>query len=414
MTALAGERSAASVRTTAAGFAPVVIIPTFDHAGTVVGVAERSRALGLRVIVVNDGSTDDTAGKLRDWALADPANSDVVTHTVNQGKAAALASGFARARELGATHAATIDADAQLEPEDIPALLGLAQRRPDALILGSRPEAMEGCPGRCRTGRSFASLGVLAQCGLRLRDSQCGLRVYPLSLVERVRCHAGRFAFEAEFIARAAWAGAEVIEAPVRCRYLPPGERVSHWNPWRDSVGQAFTHFRLLGRAMLPLPAHPRRASAPPRRWRRVLDWINPLRSWRDVRREQLGPLELASALSVGAFIGSLPFFGFHTLLSLYVAWRLHQQPAAVVLGSQVSMPPVGVALGAASITVGHLMLTGRVPDVHIAGWRDLLAQSGAWMLDWTLGSIVVGAACAAVAFLVGLGIASLARPVQR
>ena len=109
-----------------------------------------------------------------------------------------------------------------------------------------RPAAMPGCPARCAIGRRFTNLAIRAQCGLRITDSQCGLRIYPLLLVNSVRCAASRYSFEAEIIPRAVWAGFDVTAAPVQCRYLPEGERISHFRPWADSLRQALMHLRLV------------------------------------------------------------------------------------------------------------------------------------------------------------------------
>lgn len=395
------------------GVRAVVVIPVYNHAGGVARVLSRTARLNIEIVVVDDGSTDETPRVLADWCRANPGERAVVlTHRVNRGKAAALQTGFKHAGALGATHAVTIDADGQLDPEDIPRLLEEATRHPQALILGQRPDRVDGCPRRCAIGRGYASLAVLAQTGIRLGDTQCGLRVYPLELLRAIRCRAGRYAFEAEAITRAAWAGYEVRAMPVNCRYFSAAERVSHWKPWRDSVRQGGVHLRLVGVALVPWPwrrgGMSDRSSAPAPRHRRLLGWLNPVRSWRQVREEAIGDLELASGLALGAWIGSLPFFGLHTLMSVYVAWRLHQHPAAVVLGSQVSVPPLGVVLAAGSMVVGHFMLTGGMIHVDTSS----LTWASAWRIplqglaEWLLGSIVVGAVVAGMAYALGLWVA--------
>jgi glycosyltransferase involved in cell wall biosynthesis/uncharacterized protein (DUF2062 family) len=397
------------------GVRAVVVVPIYNHAASIVDVLDRIVSLGYEIIVVDDGSTDSTSEVLVRWNSASPVGlASVLTHPSNRGKAAALRTGFDRATTIGATHAVTIDADGQLDPEDIPGLLDVAVAHPRALVLGRRPDQMEGCPARCVVGRRNASLAALAQTGLRLSDTQCGLRVYPLELLGTVRCSAGRYAFEAEIVTRAAWAGFDVLEAPVRCRYFSADKRVSHWRPWRDSLRQGAVHVRLLAVAMIP--SSRRSSGATPivgqSRVRRLLRWLNPVRSWREVRQEPIGDLEFASGLAIGAWIGTLPFFGLHTILSMYVAWRLHQQPAAVVLGSQVSMPPLGVFLAAASMILGHFMLTGTLIHVDVSS----LTWSSAWRIplqgftEWLLGSMVLGVLVAAVVYFLGLWIAGRAR----
>jgi glycosyltransferase involved in cell wall biosynthesis len=155
----------------------VIVVPVYNHAGAVTDVLSRVAMLGHEILVIDDGSTDETPARLSQWTRANSgARASVLTHPSNLGKAAALRTGFDRALQGGATHAVTIDADGQLDPDDIPGLLELAVLHPRALILGRRPDRMAGCPARCIVGRRNASLAVLAQTGLRLSDTQCGWR----------------------------------------------------------------------------------------------------------------------------------------------------------------------------------------------------------------------------------------------
>src|SRR4029453_12812142 len=169
----------------------------------------------------------------------------------------------------------------QHDPAEIPKLLDRARERPDALVLGLRDESVPGSPGKSRLGRRVSNLFIRMESGVRVDDSQCGLRIYPLGLVRAVRASAGRFGFETEIVTRAGWAGCYVIEVPVACRYLPPGERVSHLNPLLDTLRAFGMHGRLLGRGMLPWPRPPkwplRQRHADDRRLhRRIIDWLNP------------------------------------------------------------------------------------------------------------------------------------------
>src|SRR5439155_15804669 len=130
----------------------------------------------------------------------------LLAHHQNRGKAAALRTGFAAAAERGHTHAVTIDTDGQHEPTDIPALLRAAEQSPKALIVGARDEMAADYPARSRVGRRGSNFFVWLESGLRVSDSQCGLRVYPLELLRVARCGAGYFGFETEILTRAAWA----------------------------------------------------------------------------------------------------------------------------------------------------------------------------------------------------------------
>ena len=414
-------------------FNPVVVAPTYDNARTLPDIVRGVAALGLPLIVVNDGSTDATATLLADADAASRRGGGgsgdgftVLTHPRNRGKAAALRTGFAHAAAAGYTHAVTIDTDGQHDPAEIPRLLERARREPAALVLGLRDQSAPGYPSKSRLGRRMSNLFIRMESGVRVEDSQCGLRVYPLGLVGAVRCGAGRFGFETEIVTRAAWAGCPVVEVPVACRYLPPGERVSHLNPFLDTVRGFGMHIRLLARALLPWPRHPqwplpearaRVASAGgPRRgpWRRFIAWINPAEAWRQARGDQVSREAFAAGLALGAFVGNLPAYGFHAFIGLYMSKRFHMNPVAVFLGTNISTPPVGPLLNVAAVAVGSLLIHGSLPspadfDLRTLGWLTVIANLRNMLLEWLLGSIIVGLACAGIVFMVGHRVLRLA-----
>ena len=387
-------------------FRPIVVAPSYNNSGTVAGVLARLAELGLPILLVNDGSTDSTAELLASWQGENPSGQvQVLTHRRNRGKAAALRTGFAAAIQAGYTHAVTIDTDGQHDPAYIPALLDLARRSPESLVLGVRDDTHPDYPSRSRVGRRLSNLFIRLECGLRVADSQCGLRVYPLELIRTVKCRAGRFEYESEIISRAGWAGCPVLELPVNTTYLPPGRRVSHYRPWMDSIRGVLMHVRLVLRAVVPLPHRryrPRGVLL--RRWlapRELLSWLDPRRAWRELRDRRTDRTELAAALSVGVFVGNLPAYPFQTLLAIYLARRLHLNPLAVVAGSQVSTPPVGLLLIAAAIYVGHFLLHGSagwIPDFHSAHfvWRSV---AGPLLLDWVVGGTAIGILMGAIVF---------------
>lgn len=234
---------------------PVVIAPTFNNASTVLEIVKGVLARGLDVIVVNDGSSDGTSDLL---AGLNDGRVTVLTHAQNRGKAAALWTGFSRAIAAGFSHAVTIDTDGQLDPAEIPILLEAARHAPLALIVGERDVSAKGYPARSRIGRRVSNLLVRLESGVHVQDSQCGFRVYPLGLIGAIPFRAGHYGFETEVITRAGWAGCEIVQAPVTCRYLPEGRRVSHFRPWVDSFRAVAMHAFLLARAICPFPAHAR------------------------------------------------------------------------------------------------------------------------------------------------------------
>jgi uncharacterized protein (DUF2062 family) len=367
---------------------PVVVVPTYNHGSTLADVVSRTRRLDLPTIVVDDGSTDCTAEVLD--RLVDP-HMHVRRHEVNLGKAAALRTGFEAARRLGFTHAVTIDADGQLDPEQIPMLLAVSRSNPRDLIVGVRDASAPDYPRRSVLGRTVSNLLVFLECGFRVADSQCGFRVYPLDAVQNLPCRTGRYGYETEILTRAVWSGLQIQEAPVSCRYFSEHQRVSHLNPLRETLRAVGMHVRLLSEAQ-----------------------------WRD--RVGFAPGVLADhrfplAVAVGVFIACQPIYGLQTIAGLLLAWLLGLNATAVLAGTLVSTPPLSFVLIGGAVAVGHVVLHGHLPtadEVSVAriGWRAVASRAGS---DWLVGALVEGTCLGWVSYLIsqhltGLGTRLAAR----
>ena len=142
---------------------------------------------------------------------------------------------------------------------------------------------------RNRLGRRVSNLFVWMQSGVRVADSQCGFRVYPLDFLREVHCHAGRYGFETEVITRAGWAGRPIVGATVRCHYFPKGKAVSHFRPYLDSFRGVPMHLRLMLRALSPLPRATPGQDAGKTLWRRLIEWLNPMPAIRQLREDDAG-----------------------------------------------------------------------------------------------------------------------------
>ena len=369
---------------------PAVVVPTFNHGRTVRGVldAVAARHPDLTVIVVDDGSTDGTA--LGDWA--DDECRVLVTHPVNRGKAAALRAGFVELEGRGFTHAVTIDADGQHDAADVAALLDAAASSPKALVLGERADAIPGCPRRSLWGRRASNLLVRVESGLNVRDSQCGLRVYPLDETRRIGGRAGRYGYETAVLTRFAWAGLPVVRVPVGCVYDVPGGRVSHFRPLRDSLAAVVMHVGLLHRALLPT----RRLGEEPTGtiFRRLLAWLDPRPAWRRARSDAADAKRFAAAFGVGTFVALLPITGIKTYACLAVARLLRLEPVPMLASSSiVSAPPVGPMLAVASIALGGVLVRGEVPQWgrYDPRERGVLSILGDVAIEWTVGGVLIG-----------------------
>ncbi len=207
-----------------------VLIPAYDCAATIAAVVAAARTYAARVLVVDDGSQDDTA------ACAATAGAEVLRLSGNRGKGAALRAGLARLADAGVRRVLSMDGDGQHLGDEIPRLLAASDAAPTALIIGAR--RVDGQPVRPIKlfGNRFANSWVEIACGCALPDTQSGFRIYPLPETLRLGARAERFAFETEVLIRAARVGMEIRSVSVAVYYPPPAQRLSHYRPWRDTL----------------------------------------------------------------------------------------------------------------------------------------------------------------------------------
>ena len=152
-----------------------VLVPTFNNAQTLPRLLEELKTYTDQIIVVNDGSTDDTAAILKDSGI-----SPVVSYEKNVGKGWALRTGFRKAVELGYHYVITIDSDGQHFPEDLPRFLDELEKSPGCLIIGKRNMEQAGIPGKSSFGNKFSNFWYWVETGITMEDTQSGYRLYPL------------------------------------------------------------------------------------------------------------------------------------------------------------------------------------------------------------------------------------------
>jgi len=203
----------------------LILVPTYNNAGTLKNVLERCLEQGLPVMVVDDGSTDDTGRILKEM----PGEAGyVITHPVNKGKGKALKTGFQEALKLGYSYVVTIDSDGQHFPEDIPALL--AQKGEKTLVVGSRSQM--GADGGSSFANRFSNFWFRLFTGVNLPDTQTGYRLYPLKKLPSLTILSSRYEAELTLLVFSAWKGLELKPVAVRVAY--PEDRVSHFRPGAD------------------------------------------------------------------------------------------------------------------------------------------------------------------------------------
>ncbi len=203
------------------------VIPCLNEQATIGPLIQAVRPHVASVLVVDDGSTDETS------ARAQAAGAEVLRHGRPKGKGAALQSGWRRCRELGLRWALTLDGDGQHSPEDIPKFFQCAQQTGAVLIIGNRMAELQRMPPIRRLVNRRLSQMLSRAARQSFPDSQCGFRLLELAALERLPISAAHFEIESEVLLLSARAGHKIESVPVRVLYA--GER-SKISPIRDTV----------------------------------------------------------------------------------------------------------------------------------------------------------------------------------
>lgn len=218
-----------------------VVIPVYNHEKKIAQVVKEALKLRMPIYVIDDGSTDGTYDRIKDIPSI-----TIIRHGVNRGKGAAIMTGFAAAAPW-ADWVITIDADGQHHPENARDLLKAVPKGKRPLIVGIRKRMdHRHVPWTSRFGRTFSNFWVRACGGPKIKDSQSGLRLYPLPEAIALNVRTERFQFEVEVLVRANWQGIPVLETPVSVTYDPRGERVSHYRGFVDFFRNADAFRRLI------------------------------------------------------------------------------------------------------------------------------------------------------------------------
>lgn len=361
-----------------------VVIPTYNNAGTVARVVADACGYSDTVIVVNDGSTDDT---LR--ILSDIPGIRLLSYEKNRGKGHALRLALRKARELGFDYAITMDADGQHFADDIPVFAERIAEVPDSLLVGARDIEAENMPSGNTFANKFSNFWYKVETGRTLSDTQSGFRLYPLRPLEKMRFITRRYEFEVEVIVRAAWKGVNVENVPVKVHYPPEGERVSHFRPLKD-----FTRISLLN-TVLVLGA---------------LLFYYPWRFVRSLTRENVrrfvdtqilhspdSNVRMACAMGWGVFCGIIPLWGYQMIFAALTAHFLRLNKVVALVFSNVSIPPMIPFILYGSVVSGAFVLG---VDNPFALDTITLESIGMSLTQYLVGSVVLAVAAGAVVFL--------------
>jgi len=207
----------------------VAVIPAYNEDRTIAGIVERTVHVLERVIVVDDGSTDNTRDSAEDLGIK------VLCHNRNCGKGESLLTGIAAASEMGCNFVVTLDADGQHAPEYILNLMDKAG--PRTIVVGSRLADPYLIPKARYWANQTANFFISWAARQWIQDTQSGFRVYPMALFDNVRLRRNRksgFVMESEILIEACRAGYRIESVPIPALYETVLQRPSHFRPVRD------------------------------------------------------------------------------------------------------------------------------------------------------------------------------------
>lgn len=365
----------------------VVIMPTYNNAGTIATVISDVKAFTDDVIVVNDGSTDDTKN-----ILSSIEDIKVIDYPNNKGKGYALKLGLKKAYEWGYRYAITIDSDGQHYADDIPTFIDKIEEKPDSLLIGARNLTAENMPSKNTFANRFSNFWYKVETGQELSDTQSGFRLYPLDKLQKIYFITRRYEFEVEIIVRAAWRGVNVENVPIKVYYPPVEERVSHFRPLQDFTRISILNTVLVLYALLLYY---------PWKFLRALTWTN-IKNFIDkqILHSKDTNLQMAAAMGWGVFCGIIPLWGYQMVFAGVSAHFMKLNKIVAVVFSNISIPPMIPFILYGSMIAGAWILNID----NIFSIDNISLQSvGQSISQYLIGSIVLATISGVVVFTLSL-----------
>ena len=186
------------------------VIPAHNESKNIGEIIKRTRKFISKIIVVDDGSTDNT------YNIAKKSDAIVLKHVINLGKGAALKTGCDYALKSGAEYIIVLDADAQHDPEEIPKFIQKLQN--NEIIFGYRTGSRK-MPSLLKFGNWFISSTINILYKVNLRDTQSGYRAFTSNAYKKIRWTATDYSMESEMIVNVGKHKLKYTELPIKTIY---------------------------------------------------------------------------------------------------------------------------------------------------------------------------------------------------
>jgi glycosyltransferase involved in cell wall biosynthesis len=366
-----------------------VLIPTFNNATAIKEVLDGVLEFTTNIVVVNDGSTDNTTAILSCYP-----DLLVINHPKNMGKGMALRTGFREAYKNGYHYAISIDSDGQHYPDDLHLFVDQIELHPKAIIIGARNMDQPNVPGKSSFGNRASTFWFWVVTGIKLTDTQSGYRLYPLEPLNSIRFITRKYEFEIEVMVRSFWKGVDVLSIPIKVFYPPADERITHFRPFKD-----VTRITLLNIVFVLLAAF----------------WFTPIRlirnfSYKESKKKLYNHtvgspdsvIKKSLSMGFGVFMGIAPFWGYQIWLGIGLAHLLKLNKVIVAIFSNVSIPPFIPFILYASYYVGAKFL-GKPMELVFSkdiGMDDVLKSLEPYLYGSFLFAFMAGITVTIIAYV--------------
>jgi len=204
-----------------------VIIPTFNEVREISRLVKEIRLQGLDVLVIDDGSIDNTS------QIAKDSGAIVLRNEVNEGKGASLMKGFNYALANGFDAVITMDGDGQHLPEDIPYFMRLAKYSDNNIFIGNRMQRTKTMPLTRILTNKFMSWILSCMAKQNIPDTQCGFRLIKREALKGVKLTTTKYETESEILIECSRLGFKIESVPIKTVYSYERSRI---NPFIDTL----------------------------------------------------------------------------------------------------------------------------------------------------------------------------------
>ncbi len=357
-----------------------VIIPTFNNSDTLESIINDTFEICQNIIVVNDGSTDETSNiihNLKDKII-------VIKHLNNIGKGQSLRNAFKFAINKKFKYAITIDSDGQHDPKEINLFIEESIKNPNSILLGARNMNQVSVPKKSSFGNKFSNFWFQFETGISLSDTQTGFRLYPLEKLKNIKFFSKKFEFEIEILVRMAWKNVPIKEIPISVNY--PENRISHFRPLKDFLRISALNTILVTVALIYF--------IPIRLFNYFKKKFQPKKIYKDFLSQDGSKIHKSLSIGLGTSIAILPIWGFQTLIAIALAYIFRLNKILVLLFSNISIPPLIPFILYISYYIGNLIIGGKKitfsKNIQLVDLQDVLFQYliGSITLSIILGSL--------------------------